>query len=108
MQAEVSSLLVLVAGRLLCRRGPQWRWMRCGSPAPLAGGLAPADQHPLALVLEVSENHQPGHVVHLGQRGAVVLGSLNGWEGQVHVHSAEMVDHLFQETAPEVAHGHES
>ena len=68
----------------------------------------PADQHPLALVLGVSENHQLGHVVHLGQRGAVALGSLNDWEGHAHVHSAEMVDHLFQETALEVAHGRES
>ena len=79
--------------------------MRCGSPAPSAGGLVPADQHPLVLVLGVSENHQLGHAVHLGQREAVALGSLNDWEGQVHVHSAEMVDHLFQETALEVAHG---
>ena len=67
-----------------------------------------ADQYPLVLVLEVSENHQPDHAVHLGQRGAVALGSLNDCEGQVHVHSAETVDHLFQETAPEAAHGHES
>ena len=82
--------------------------MHCGSPAPLADGLVPADQYPLALVLGVSENHQLGHVVHLGQRGVVALGSLNDWEDQVHVHSAEMVDHLFQETAQRVAHGHES
>jgi hypothetical protein len=77
--------------------------MHCGSPASLADGLVPADQYPLVLVLRVSENHQFDHVVHLDQMG--VLGSLNDWEDQVHVHSAEMMDHLFQETALEVAHG---
>ena len=82
--------------------------MHCGSPAPLADGLVPADQCPLAPVLGVSENHQLGHVVHLGQRGAVAQSSLNDWVDQVHVHSAEMMGHLFQETALGVARGRES
>jgi hypothetical protein len=82
--------------------------MHCGSPAPLADGLVLEDQYPLALVLGVSENHQLGHVVHLDQRGVVALGSLNDWEDQAHVHSAEMVDHLFPGIALEAAHGRES
>ena len=61
-------------------------------------------QYPLAPLLGVSENRQPDHVVHQGQRGAVALGSLNGRQDQGHVHSAG-VDRLVQVTALEVSLG---
>ena len=79
--------------------------MHRDSPASLVDGLVPAGQHPLVLLLWVSESRQLGHVVHLGQRGAVIPGSLNGWQDQVHGRSAGVVDRLFRETVLEVAHG---
>jgi len=62
----------------------------------------------LVLAFGVSENHQPDHVVHWARGGLrLSLGSLNDWEDQVYVHSAEMVGQAFQETMLEVAHGRE-
>ena len=63
-----------------------------------------AGQHPLALLSRVSENRQFGHVVRLGQRGVVVLGSSNDWRDQDRVRSAEMVDDLFQTAVLEEVH----
>lgn len=77
--------------------------MYCGSLASLANGLALVGRHPLVLLLQVSENHQFGRVVHLGQRVGVSLGSLDDLQDQARVHSAGVVDHLVQVKVPEVA-----
>lgn len=81
--------------------------MHCDSPASLAGGTVPVSRHPLALVLAVSESLQ-FVVVPLGQMVAVALNSLNDQQGRIRDHSAEVVGHLFRETALEVIRAHGS